>query len=538
MAAMELPAGTAVIIVGWGIALFVLWNLHRFGKAFDRSFFWKTAAALTLAAVAVFSGLFFTHGRRAVAPPRVLIFPFVEKSSVSGTIAPWGLAFADLLTAALQQRRTREFYPLPTAAVFSFAHFDSLPYSDYVRRFAHGLHLPGIGFGTYTREGAGILVEFQLLDLPEGEPVLQSAFTIEDTTKIAAAAQELGDKVAAYFELAPARARPSLAVALLPAPQQSAYYSAYLNLLQRRLEPAAKQARDLVLQDTTQPHFIALAARVRMQQLRQERAQETEWKSALAKLTPQLHSAARRDSLEAATMLLLGECLLQSKKWREAESALRRARALDPALAKVYVDMAQLHASRFAQDGFKNELELYQHALKLNPLELEAVLGAVEYYLHENHRPEALALLEKYRQLNPSHLPTLMALGRIYIEKGDMIHILPLFETILQLDPQNLEAFYNLGIAYYHQNELDSAVRFFERVLQIADYADAHTYLAQIYMQRGDTTAAIQHLRARIRLSNGSDEVYAIEARQRLYRMLLSRGEIPESLLPDTVRTR
>jgi tetratricopeptide (TPR) repeat protein len=198
--------------------------------------------------------------------------------------------------------------------------------------------------------------------------------------------------------------------------------------------------------------------------------------------------------------------------------------------------MAQLHPSRFAQEGFGNELELYQRALQLNPLELDAVLGTVEYFLRENRRNEALALLEKYLRLNPHHLPTLMALGRIYIENGDLPRILPLFETIVRLDPQNAEAFYNLGITYYHRSDLDSAMRFFERALQISDYPEAHIYLAQIHEKRGDTTTAIQHLRERIRLSSGDDDVYAAEARQHLYRLLLKRGEIPEHLLPDTLK--
>ena len=186
----------------------------------------------------------------------------------------------------------------------------------------------------------------------------------------------------------------------------------------------------------------------------------------------------------------------------------------------------------FTPAALRNELELYQHALKLNPLELEAVLGAVEYFLRENRRKEALSLLEKYRGLNPNHVPTLMALGRIYIENGDMPKLLPLFETIVRLDPQNVEAFYNLGITYYHRNDLENAMRFFQRAQQIANYPDAHLYLAQIYERRGDTTAALDHLRERIRLSSGNDDVYAAEARQHLYKLLLKRGEIPGHLLP------
>ncbi len=530
---MEFSTGTVVLIIGWGVTIFVLWNLHRYAKAFSGTVFWKTAAGLTLAAVAVFGGLMAWHYRHAVAPPSVLVFPFIEQSSGRAALTPFGFGLADQLSQELQQRRTSGFYPLPTAAVFNFAASDSLILENYAVRFARAVDLPFIGLGSYSRAGEQLLVQFQLIDLARNEPVLRSSITIADTSTTGEVATGLGEKLGDYFEVKKPTSFSNHSASALPVAEQNAYYAAYLHLLQHRLKPALVQATALARQDSSQPLFLTLEARVRMELLRQQRAGEAEWRTTLTMLIAKLQNATRRDSLHAPTLLLLGECCLQGKKWREAEHMLSRARALDPTLTRVYVDMAQLHRSRFAQEGFGSELELYQHALKLNPLELEAMLGAVEYFLRENRRSEALALLEKYLRLNPNHVATLMALGRIYVENGDVPKLLPLFETIVRLDPRNVEAFYNLGITYYHRNDLDSAMRFFQRALQIADYPDAHLYLAQIYERRADTTAALRHLRARIRLSSGDDDVYAAEARQHLYRLLLKRGEIPEHLLPE-----
>ncbi len=534
---MEFSTGTFVLIAGWGAALLILWNLHRFAKAFSASFFWKTAAGLTLAAVFLGIILFFRQQRLAAVSPRVVIFPLVEKFSGRARVTPLGLAFADQLTLALQLRAP-DFRPLPTASIFAFAHPDSLVDADYAARFAQGLDLPWAGWGEYHRTGALLHVQLRLLDPARRTPVLQSSFTLVDSTKIGEAAAVFTEKLVAHFELKEKKSFSHPSVSTLSAAQQSAYYSAYLNLLQRRYGPAAAETAALVQQDSTQPLFLTLATTGRMQQLRQQRADETEWQNALAVLLPKLHAAVKRDSLYAPAFILLGECYLQARKWNEAENMLRRGYALDPFLARFYVDLAQLHRSRFARDGFKNELELYQHALALNPLEVDAVLGAVEYLLRDNRRNQALALLEKYHRLNPHHLAVLTALARIHIEKGELAQALPLFETILRLDPHNVEAFYNLGIAYFHQNDLDHAARFFTRAQQIAGYPDAHMYLAQIYERRGDTTAAIPHLRERIRLSNGDNDVYAAAARKHLYGLLLRRGEIPKHLLPDTIMTK
>ena len=122
---MEFSTGTVVLIIGWGVTICVLWNLPRYARAFSIAVFWKTAAGLTFAAVAVFGGLLYGNYRRAVAPPSVLVFPFIEQTPGHATLTPFGFGLADQLSQELQQRRTPDFYPLPTAAVFSFAAFDS-----------------------------------------------------------------------------------------------------------------------------------------------------------------------------------------------------------------------------------------------------------------------------------------------------------------------------------------------------------------------------------------------------------------------------
>lgn len=534
---MEFSPGTAVLLVGWGVVLFVLWNLHRFAKAFSASVFWKTAAVFTLALLALGAWLSFKRQRHAVSP-RVLVFPLVEKSAAGDSLNALGFAFADQLTAALHAAGTPQFHPLPAAAVFAFADPDSLIFADYALRFARALDLPALAFGEYRRTAQGLQAQIRLLDPSRGETLLQAQAAAAEPTNVSAAAAALGEKLCRHFGLKQTNSHATNGASAFAWPQQNAYYAAYFSLLQQRPEEALRQAAALARADSATPAFVALAARARLQHLRNQRASEAEWKSSLASLIPQLQKAVQRDSLHAPLYVLLSECHLQLKKWKEAENMLRRAQALDPRHARIYVLLARLHASRFAHYGFDSELELYQHALKLNPLEMDAMLGAVEYYLQANRRNEAEALLEKYRRLNPNHLPTLMALGRISIERGDMARTLPLFETIVRLDPRNAEAFYNLGIAYYHQNDLANAARFFERAQQLANYPEAHLYLAQICEKRGDTTAAIAHLRERIRLGRGEDDVYAAEARRHLYGLLLRRGEIPGHLLPDTVQKK
>jgi tetratricopeptide (TPR) repeat protein len=327
---MKLSAGTVVLIIGWGVTIFVLWNLHRHAKAFSISVFWKTAAGLTLAAVAIFGWLVIEYYRHVVTPPRVLIFPFIEKSSTTAALTPLGFGLADQLTHELQQRRTSGFYPLPTPAAFAFASCDSLISEDYAVRLARAVDLPFIGCGDYSTAGDQLLVQFRLIDLARGKPVLQSAFAIADSNRPGEAMAGLGEKLGTYFGVKKATSSANHSGSDLPTSRQNAYYSAQVQLLRRHLESAVEQATALAQLDTAQALFIALEARARMQLLRQRRAAEAEWKNALAVLIPRLQSAVRRDPLDAQLLVLLGESCLHGKKWNEAENALKRARALDP----------------------------------------------------------------------------------------------------------------------------------------------------------------------------------------------------------------
>ncbi len=457
----------------------------------------------------------------------LVVYPFLEKTAQGFAITPQGLALADRLTAQLRLRDPAAVYPLSVESIFALANFDSLRVPEYLSRLANAAGAQAFGVGVYGEHNnsKAFQAKFQLFEAQKSEPLLEHSLTVS-----AEAVNELSGKILSSLGVEDAReASPRSAQQ-----RNEDYYALLLRFL--RHENIVAEIARLARRDTTDNALAELSARATLQHLRESRAPEAQWQDSLKVMLPRLQRVLRHDSLRVAPYLLLGQCYLQQKKWNEAEKMLRRARALDQRESKSFIYFAQLHASRYQQDGFDNELELFERALALNPFDVEAVVGAAEYLFRNNRVPDAKALLAKYQQINPNNLAVLMTLGRFYISQGDAQNVMTTYERIIQLDSKDANAFYNLGIAYYNHKDFDHALQFFERAIKLADHADARMYLAHIHEQRGEMDKSVAYLRERIRLSAGDDDVFAAEARKHLYKILLKRGEIPKHLQPDSLQ--
>ncbi len=560
---MQLPEGSVILIIVWGVVVLILWNLHHFGQALRK----KTFVAVLLAAtLGLLGGIAFLHFHQRSSLPGnrtgLLIFPLVEESdSVSAgkpglRITAPGFAIADMLGERLQQTPSSPFYLIPTESLLEAAPHDSLSDLHYVLRLAEAAELPVIGFGAYQagprtnhqeNHHDSWQANFQLYDLRKTDIHdahscfrfnLPSPFGSLQETATALAHTILHEW--AGDESAAARKGPAVTSVWqdqLDDDVLQHYYAARLAMVTNQAESALAPARALLRADSSLAPFANLYTRSLMAHLRRKAASKVEWEDSLRSVLPLMQRAAQRDSLHSESARLLGEIYIRLEKWNDAEYALLQARRREPTDSKIYLLLAQLHTSRLRPLGFRNELELYQQARALNPLEFEAGLAAADYLLLKRREKEALALLEQLRRLNPSHLGVLMSLGRIYIIKGDAAKIFEIYERILALDPNNADAYYNLGIAYYSRNDLENAAKLFERAIALNNHADARLYLAHIYERQGQIDKAIAYLRERIRMGQSDDhDQFAAEARKHLYELLLARGEIPPPLRPDSLK--
>lgn len=531
-----MPTGTLFLLIGCGVLLLVLWNLHRYSNALSTRAFLVAASLVLAAGVAAQVALSWREHRRfGEVEKRLVLAPLLHSAGDTLSLTAEGLAFADMLAAQLRRTGSGALHVLPVESLFELAEIDSLRQPAYLRRLLGELGIDYLTFGFYEHVNGELQLEVQLYEPGRSQPLLQVRSSAGGN--VPAALAEIKTKILTPVGVTEPDAAPAQQSVMVPAADLR-YYQAYLDFLRRDYAKALPAARALAASDSLTPAFTVLAARSMLHQLARQRLSERAWLDTLRPVLSRVLAAVRRDSLRAENWLALGQCYLYARKWNEAEQALRRARACDSLDSKIYLSFAQLHVSRIRELGFQDERELCARALALNPLDAEAAIALANQLLLANRREEAIALLEKYRRLNPNHLPVLMMLGRIYLTRNELLQTLPLYQHILELDPRNADAYYNLGIAYYNQEDYDNAIRFFERALRLNDHADARLYLAYIHEKRQEIDRAIQYLRERIRLSTGEHDTFAAEAREHLYNLLLRRGELPENLLPDKIEKK
>ncbi|HEX9971729.1 MAG TPA: tetratricopeptide repeat protein [bacterium] len=227
-----------------------------------------------------------------------------------------------------------------------------------------------------------------------------------------------------------------------------------------------------------------------------------------------------KDSTQSEAGVFLSEYYIYQERWSVAEDLLSRAFQLNPNIPRLYLVLSRLHEFRYRKLGFKNEEELFQRALFINPRYEDGYLVLADFYLFNNRRQAAIAVLEHYLAINPNSVPALMALGKIYLIRNDIVKIIEIFNRVLELQPKNADAYYNLGILYYNTEDYETAEKFFLRAIDLNNHVNANLYLAYLYEAKGNYEKAIEFLRRRIRFRKGPDDEFAEEARKHLFKLM------------------
>ncbi|MBN1779997.1 tetratricopeptide repeat protein [bacterium] len=224
--------------------------------------------------------------------------------------------------------------------------------------------------------------------------------------------------------------------------------------------------------------------------------------------------------LKVEKALLRARLCIHQASWNRAEQMLHEVQRLDADQYELYMLLSRLHPSRYRAFGFRNEKELIERALDLNPADVTATLALAAVCQRPHEWSEAEAVYKRLLSLNPDHIEGLFGLGKFYLLRNQPVRMIEVYSKIYTLRPNHPEILYNLGIAYYRTDEFDKAVPFFEKAAVNYGYADAYLYMGAIRMKQGRTGEAIEAFQSRVRLRQGPDDRYADEAARQLRRLL------------------
>ncbi|MES2221257.1 MAG: tetratricopeptide repeat protein [Acidobacteriota bacterium] len=170
---------------------------------------------------------------------------------------------------------------------------------------------------------------------------------------------------------------------------------------------------------------------------------------------------------------------------REGDSAAaiknyREAIRINPKIAALHFELAQLLWATDTVDAQKEAVAEYKTALELNPLDEKAESELGRIAAQNGDTKEAFADYSKAVQMQPDDAVALTGLAGVLISQQQQAKALPLLERAVQLDPTSASAHFRLSTLYRNAGRTDDAKR---ELAEYLKYKKMQSDLSAIFKQ-------------------------------------------------------
>ena len=232
----------------------------------------------------------------------------------------------------------------------------------------------------------------------------------------------------------------------------------------------------------------------------------------LAAAIAQFERAVKADPNSALGFAGLGEAywykyrLDQNPQWlRQAEEYCRRAVQANDQLPAVYVMLGRIHGD--AQKELA--LQEFQHALKLEPRNADALLGLAGVYESVGRTKEAEETYQEAAALRPDYWGGHQDLARFYFRTRQYEKAVEEFRRVVELTPDNAQAHSGLGAAFLGLARFDEAAAELKQSIKLQPTYFALSNLAVVYYQQKRWAQAAATLEAALKLNRSDYRVWA-----------------------------
>lgn len=175
------------------------------------------------------------------------------------------------------------------------------------------------------------------------------------------------------------------------------------------------------------------------------------------------------------------------------------------AMGRLYSELGQAEGNK---DDITKAIQHYQEALKLDPSAHAIFEELTDLYMQSGRLRDAVSQAEDLLKQNPDNLDARRMLGRIYwglvgntrdgrVDDNYVKLAMEQYQKITQKDPKDAESWVMLGRLYSISHNSPEAEKAFDTALKAdPENEDALTGLASVYLDKGDTKAAIEKLKA------------------------------------------
>ena len=207
---------------------------------------------------------------------------------------------------------------------------------------------------------------------------------------------------------------------------------------------------------------------------------------ALAQLEPLLAAQSGQPALHN----LHGALLLALRRPADGEAALRKAIALEPAVADGYNNLGNALKD---QKRFEEARDAYEQAIRRNQDYPEAWNNLAITLQELGHFTEALAAYDTSLALRPDIADTISNRATALLAQQRFVEAEADFRKALALRPDHPQILNNLGDCLLKQERFAEAVATFRRAVELRpDYGDGWTNLGVALRRTGDVAGALE----------------------------------------------
>lgn len=189
---------------------------------------------------------------------------------------------------------------------------------------------------------------------------------------------------------------------------------------QKKYDAAEKILRQLLAQEPTNIHFMALLAELNLQQDRVEQAESV------------VEDAIGLSPDTAHLYFIKSRVDIQKDKYDDAETSIQQAIELDPYTADYFAWSANI---KLARKQYEESLRLANQALEIDPEDLLALNVRSTVLIKLNRKEESFQTIEGALRNDPNNAYTHANYGWGLLEKGDHKKALKHFKEALKNDP-------------------------------------------------------------------------------------------------------
>jgi tetratricopeptide (TPR) repeat protein len=312
-----------------------------------------------------------------------------------------------------------------------------------------------------------------------------------------------------------------------------------------RIRDAVLQAQDILKRDPNNLEARKLLGRIYLRSLGDMPGNGNGSENVLKLAIEQYEQIVKIEPNNVDDHLLLGRLYRLNNDLTKAETELKTAVKLDPdseeaitTLALLYTDegdtarslqvlssvpdtgrSAKLYAALGAtyeqRKDYKNAIDAYKHAVRLDRDNLDAIRGLAENLLNDGQIDAALDQYKVIADANPEDAQTYLRISEIYRRQGKYEDALDSLKKAQAMVPDALEVPYNIAVVYQAQGRYDEAEKILQDLLKKTEKTDSSysqsdrnnraifiERLGMIYRDQENYPAAVETFRKMIPLGD------------------------------------